>query len=138
MASPQRVQRVREAIKKEIGDILQQLRDPRIGFVTVTDAEVSRDLEHVKVYVSIYGTQEEKEKTMEGLRRATGYVRTEIGRRIRLHHTPEIVFVSDDSIEHGFRIDSILRELRQDDEEPANDDEAMNSDGDDQDGLDEE
>lgn len=130
MASPQRVERVREAIKKEMGDIIQHLRDPRIGFVTVTDTEVSRDLEHVKVFVSVYGTQEEKERTMEGLRRATGHVRTEIGRRIRLHHTPEIVFVFDESIEYGFRINSILQELKESEAVKAGGDDEDESQGD--------
>ncbi|NLK08923.1 MAG: 30S ribosome-binding factor RbfA, partial [Firmicutes bacterium] len=109
-----RVEKVREAVKKESSDIIRQMKDPRIGFVTVTDVEVSRDLRHVKIFVSVLGSEEEKNASLEGLERATGYIRTEIGRRIRLRHTPEIVFRWDGSMEHGARISQILEGLKED------------------------
>ncbi|NMB45588.1 MAG: 30S ribosome-binding factor RbfA [Firmicutes bacterium] len=115
MATQQRVQRVREAIKQETSDIIQQMKDPRIGFVTVTDAEVSRDLRHVKIFVSVLGDEESKKASLEGLERATGYIRTEIGQRIRLRHTPEIIFRWDESLERGARISRILRDLKEED-----------------------
>lgn len=111
MSSPQRVKRIREEIKKVTAEIIREMKDPRIGFVTVTDAEVSKDLRHVRLYVSIYGDEEAKQKTLEGLHAATGFVRTELGRTIRLRHTPEISFHFDASIEHGARINQLLAEL---------------------------
>src|SRR5690606_15860806 len=106
-----RVERVREELKKEASDIIRKLKDPRIGFVTVTDVEVSGDLRHVKIFVSVYGDETEKSATMEALERASGFVRTEVGRRIRLRHTPEIRFVFDASMERGARIFQLLREV---------------------------
>jgi len=108
----QRVERVREAMKQEVSDIIRkQMKDPRIGFVSVTDVEVSGDLRYVKVYVSVLGDEQAKESSMEALRSATGFIRTEIGRRIRLHHTPEISFHIDESIERGVRIFKLLKEV---------------------------
>lgn len=115
MATQQRVQRVREAIKQEASDIIQQMKDPRIGFVTVTDAEVSRDLRHVKIFVSVLGDEESRRASLEGLERATGYIRSELGQRIRLRHTPEILFRWDESLERGARISKILQDLKEDD-----------------------
>lgn len=108
-----RAERVAEQMKKEIAQILQdELKDPRIGFVTVTAVELSNDLQHAKVYVSIYGTEQEKKQTLEALARATGFVRREIGRRIKLRLTPEIVFKFDESIEHGDRIARLLSQIK--------------------------
>jgi ribosome-binding factor A len=115
MATQQRVQRVREAIKQEASDIIQQMKDPRIGFVTVTDAEVSRDLRHVKIFISVLGDEESKKASLEGLERATGYIRSELGQRIRLRHTPEILFRWDESLERGARISRILKDLKEED-----------------------
>lgn len=111
MATQQRVQRVREAVKQEAGDIIRTMKDPRIGFVTVTDAEVSRDLRHVKIFVSVLGNEEAKKASLEALEGAIGYVRTELGQRVRLRHTPEIVFRLDESMERGARIFQLLRTL---------------------------
>lgn len=113
MATQQRVERIREAIKQEASDIIRNMKDPRIGFVTVTDVEVSRDLRHVKIFVSVLGDEEAKQTSLEGLERATGYIRTEIGQRVRLRHTPEITFGWDGSLEHGARISKILEEIKQ-------------------------
>ncbi|MGI9952028.1 30S ribosome-binding factor RbfA [Moorellaceae bacterium AZ2] len=108
-----RAERVAEQMKKEIAQILQdEIKDPRIGFVTVTAVELSNDLQHAKVYVSIYGDDQEKKQTLEALARATGFVRREIGRRIKLRLTPEIVFKFDESIEHGDRIARLLSRIK--------------------------
>ncbi|KXS41592.1 MULTISPECIES: 30S ribosome-binding factor RbfA [unclassified Candidatus Frackibacter] len=115
-----RPRRVAELIKKEISQMLlhDEIKDPRIGFVTITDVEVSGDLRHAKVFVSVYDKDPKvKEDTMEGLENAVGYVRRELGQRIRLRHTPEILFRYDDSIKRGTRIFKILEDLDQENEE---------------------
>ncbi|MBO8162501.1 MAG: 30S ribosome-binding factor RbfA [Brevibacillus sp.] len=107
-----RLNRVGEEIKKELSILLQrEMKDPRIGFVTVTDVEVTSDLQLAKVYVSIFGSEEQRETSLAGLQKAKGYLRTEIGRRVKLRHTPELVFKLDQSIDYGNKIDSILRQL---------------------------
>lgn|SRR5690625_1035617 len=107
-----RANRVAEQMKKEIGEIInQKIKDPRVGFVTVTDVDVTNDLQHAKVYVSILGDDEEKKESLVGLTKAAGFVRTELGKRIRLRKTPEVTFAFDEAFEYGSRIDSILRQL---------------------------
>jgi len=113
----QRVQRMAEFLKKEISDILlKEVKDPRIGFVSLTDIEVSGDLKYAKVYVSVYGEEKEKEKTMKGLKKATGYIRKLLGERITVYHTPEILFKYDNSIEHGVHISEIIKKVNQEHE----------------------
>ncbi|SMB95564.1 ribosome-binding factor A [Thermanaeromonas toyohensis ToBE] len=108
-----RVERVAEQMKKEIAELLQdEIKDPRIGFVTVTDVELSSDMQHAKVYVSVYGDEEQKKQTLEALARATGFIRREIGRRIKLRLVPEIVFKYDESIERGDRIARLLSRIK--------------------------
>jgi len=104
-----RRQRLQEEFKRETSDILQKMKDPRIGFVSVTDAEISQDLRHVKIFVSVFGSEEDKERTLAALEHARGFIRSELGMRIRLRHTPEITFRLDDSIERGQRINQLLR-----------------------------
>jgi ribosome-binding factor A len=112
MASPLRREKLRELFKVEASDVLQrQLRDPRIGFVSVTDVELSADLRHAKIFVSVLGSAEEKQQTMAALEHATGFVRSELGRRIKLRHTPEILFRLDESIERGTRVVALLRQV---------------------------
>src|SRR5690606_39611553 len=106
-----RAERMREDLKRETSDILRKMKDPRIGFVSVTDVELSRDLRHAKIFVSIFGDEQEKQKTLAVLAHAQGYIRTELGQRIRLRYTPEITFKLDDSIERGDRINRLLRSL---------------------------
>ncbi|NLN29173.1 MAG: 30S ribosome-binding factor RbfA [Firmicutes bacterium] len=111
MSTRQRVQRIREEIKRAAAEIIRNMKDPRIGFVSVTDVEVSNDLSHVKIFVSVLGDDEAKARTLEGLQAATGFVRTEIGRAVRMRHTPEIVFRLDSSLERGARINQLLAEI---------------------------
>lgn len=117
-----RSERIREDFKREISDILRKMKDPRIGFVSVTDVELSRDLRHAKVFVSIFGDAAEKENTLAALLHAQGFIRSELGRRIRLRHTPEIAFRLDDSIERGDRINRLLRSVVPEDQEEKSDD----------------
>ncbi len=108
-----RVRRLEELLKEEISQILlREVKDPRIGFVSLTDVEVSGDLRHAKVFVSVYGSDKEKTETMEGLEQATGFVRKLVGNRITTYHTPEILFKYDDSIEHGVHISKLINEVR--------------------------
>lgn len=107
-----RIQRLAERIKEELSDILQrELKDPRLGFVSITDVELTRDLQVAKVYVSVLGSEEERETSLETLQRAKGFLRTEIGRRIQMRHVPDLLFKFDTSIEHGARVHELLLEL---------------------------
>jgi len=101
-------------MKKELGDIIgRKIKDPRIGFVTVTDVQVTGDLQQAKVFISVLGDAEQKENTLKGLAKAKGFIRSEIGQRIRLRKTPEITFEFDESMDYGNRIDSLLYQLHE-------------------------
>jgi ribosome-binding factor A len=111
MTSP-RIARLRELFKEETSLILQRdMRDPRIGFVSVTDVELSGDLRHAKIFVSILGDAEAKARTMGALASAQGFIRTELARRIRLRHIPRVAFMMDESIERGARVNELLRNV---------------------------
>lgn len=116
MATSRRVERVAELIKREVSQLLLSgIKDDRVGagMVSVTDVDVSGDLQHAKIFVSVYGTDEARQAAMAGLKSATGYVRSEIGQRVRLRRTPEIVFLEDRSIERGTKVLSLLNRLNQ-------------------------
>ncbi|GKU82516.1 30S ribosome-binding factor RbfA [Niallia sp. NCCP-28] len=107
-----RPNRVGEQMKKELGEIIsRKIKDPRIGFVTVTDVNVTGDLQQATVYISVLGDQEQRENTLKGLAKAKGFIRSEIGQRIRLRKTPEITFEFDESIDYGNRIDTLLHQI---------------------------
>lgn len=109
-----RPKRVGYLIREEISEIImKRLKDPRVGFVTITQVEVTRDLRRAKVYVSVMGSEEEKISSLDGLRSAKSFIKRELGKRIRLKFMPELDFVYDGSMEHAFRIESILKELRE-------------------------
>jgi ribosome-binding factor A len=110
-----RVNRIAEQMKKELGEIIsKKIKDPRIGFVTVTDVSVTGDLQQAKVYISVLGDEDKKQDTLVGLAKAKGFIRSEIGRRIRLRKTPEISFEIDEALEYGNRIESLLRDINED------------------------
>lgn len=112
-----RANRVAEQMKKELGDIItRKIKDPRVGFVTVTAVEVTGDLQQATVYISTLGGDKEREETFRALEKATGFIRTEIGQRIRLRRTPEITFEFDTSVEYGNKIESLLRSLKENNE----------------------
>jgi ribosome-binding factor A len=114
MATDRRVSRVAELIKREVSQmLLNGIKDDRVGtgMVSVTDVDVSGDLQHAKIYVSIYGTDEAKAETMAGLKSATGFVRSELGARVRLRRTPEVIFLEDRSIERGNKVLALLEQL---------------------------
>ncbi|TMI79212.1 MAG: 30S ribosome-binding factor RbfA [Bacillati bacterium ANGP1] len=107
-----RLARLRELFKIEVSAILQrEMKDPRIGFVSVTDVELSMDLRHAKVFVSILGDAAAKAETMATLGNAQGFVRRELARRIRLRFIPAIHFKLDESIERGVRVQRLLRRV---------------------------
>ena len=116
--SKHRPNRLAETLKEEISQLIRvELKDPRIGFVTITNVDVAGDLAHAKVYVSVLGTNDEGKTSLEVLNGAAGFVRSEIAKRIRLRHVPAIVFVYDPSIEHGAHILKLLRDVGVSDDE---------------------
>lgn len=113
-----RAGRVGEQIKKEISSVIQtELKDPRIGFITVTGVDVTSDLSLARVYLSILGSEEQKEETLKAIGRASGFLRSELGRRVRLRHTPEIEFRFDSSIEYGSHIEALLAQINRESRE---------------------
>lgn len=108
-----RADRIRKTLIKEISDIIQrEVKDPRIsGIVSVTDIDLSGDYRYAKVFISIYGSEEQKEQTMDALIDSTPFIRREIGKRIRLRLTPEIEFKIDDSLERGSRITDLIDKI---------------------------
>jgi ribosome-binding factor A len=107
-----RSEKVADLIQKEISQMLvKSVKDPRIGFITITRVTVSEDCRSAKVYYSVAGTQAEKESSMKGLDSAKGYVRKELGRRIRLRYTPDITFQFDPSIEYAIHMEELIHSI---------------------------
>lgn len=108
-----RPERVAAQVQQQLADVLAtQLKDPRVGFVTVTGVEVSPDCGHATVRVSVLGDEAEKQRAMEGLASAKGFLRTHLARGLPLRTAPELHFVLDRGLEHAQRIDEILARLR--------------------------
>lgn len=108
----QRIDRVRELIKEEVSRIVQgELRDPRIGMVTITDAEVSADLRHARMYFTVLGDDRARQECQEGLASASKFIRGEIARRVQLKYIPEIVFEFDSSLDHAMRVEELLNQI---------------------------
>jgi ribosome-binding factor A len=104
--------RVAEELKKELSTILQQeFKDPGIGFLTITGVDITGDLSEAKVFLSVLGSEEQKEATLRALARGKGFLRTEIGKRMRLRIVPELMFKLDTSIDYGSHIQSLLTKL---------------------------
>lgn len=117
MADNRRVSRVSAQIRREVSQLLlNEIKDDRVGagMVSITDVQVSNDLQHAKIFVSVYGTPEAKAETMEGLAASTAFVRQKLGQRIRLRRVPEVVFKEDDSLERGDRMINLLDRLSRD------------------------
>ena len=119
-----RSERVADLIRKEISEMLAKtIKDPRIGFVTITRVMVTEDCRSAKVYYSVVGTFAEKDRSMEGLNSAKGYIRRELGHRMKLKYTPEIVFQFDPSIEYAVHIGELIHQLREEREKKEGNDE---------------
>ncbi len=109
-----RASRVGEQIHKEISALLVKgIKDPRIGFVTITAVEVTRDLSIAKIFFTVVGDETVRRESEKGLRSSIPFIRREIGRRIRMRHVPEIRFEYDKSIEYGNRIESLIQEIHE-------------------------
>jgi ribosome-binding factor A len=105
------MRRVNGALREVLsGRLAAGLKDPRIGFVTVTAVETSSDLRHARVYVSVLGTEEEREDSFEGLASSSGYLQATIASELRLKRTPTLEFVNDEALERGMRISRLLDE----------------------------
>jgi len=106
-----RPERLAEEIREEVARmIVSELKDPRLGFVTVVRVELAHDLRYVRVHVGVLGSEAEREKSLTALRSAAGFVRRELGRRLRIHHTPEVDFRYDKGLEATDRVARLLQE----------------------------
>ena len=115
MSSQLRIEKLQELIKQEMSKmLLREIKDPRIGFVTVTDVEMTGDLREAKIFVSIMGNDEQVKESMKGLQSALGFIRREIGRRIKIRFTPEISFALDTSLDYSEHIQKILLDIEKD------------------------
>lgn len=121
MPNPHRQEKLGELIAVEVSDLLRtRVKDPRVGFASITHVEVSGDLRHAKIFVSVMGSDEEKKSSIQALHRATGFLRHELAGRLTLRFMPEIIFKLDSSIEQGTRILGLIREMEMQ-ETPAGD-----------------
>jgi ribosome-binding factor A len=113
MAHKWRQDQLGELIAEELSDLIRtRMKDPRIGFASVTKAEVSADLRHAKVFISVMGAPEDQHATLRALDHANGFLRHELAQRLTIRYTPEIVFRLDESIERGARVLELMREVR--------------------------
>jgi ribosome-binding factor A len=122
MKESKRILRVGAQVQRELAGLIRdQVKDPRVGFVTISDVELARDFSLAKVYVTVLGTQAGREETLRGLNQAAGFLRRRLGTRIRLRTLPELRFLYDESVERGARvsalIDRVVGEEGQDDSE---------------------
>ncbi|HEX3641504.1 MAG TPA: 30S ribosome-binding factor RbfA [Ktedonobacteraceae bacterium] len=116
MPNIHRQEKLGELIAAELSELLRtRVKDPRVGFASITHVEVSGDLRHAKVFVSVMGSPEERDATMQGLKNATGFLRHELATRLVLRYMPEIVFKLDKSIEEGSRILDLIQKVEQED-----------------------
>jgi len=114
MANPHRQEKLGELISAELSELIRtRVKDPRVGFTSITRVEVSGDLRHAKVFVSVMGTPQEQEGTIKGLKHAAGFLRHELATRLVLRYMPEVVFKLDSSIEEGTRILALIHQIEQ-------------------------
>lgn len=112
-----RQERINEMLKVEISDIIRrELKDPRLGFITVTDAEITKDLRYAKVFISVMGTEAEQQNTLKILQRASGFIRGVFGHRVSMKVIPEIQFRIDTGVQHGMRIFDLLQQIKSDEQ----------------------
>lgn len=111
-----RKERMQDFIREEISDIIQkEIKDPGLGFITIIDVRMTDDLKYAKIYYSVFGTDEEVEKTVDALGRARGYIKHILGKRISLRYMPDISFLLDRSEEKARRIDQLIEKVKTDD-----------------------
>jgi ribosome-binding factor A len=118
MQHARRPQRIALQIQHEVSLMISRdMKDRRVGFVTVTGVQMSPDLRHAKIFVSLMGSESEKKESLEALNRANGWVRHELGQRIRMKFLPDVIFLTDTSQEYGERIDRLIDEIREHEDE---------------------
>jgi ribosome-binding factor A len=113
---PERMRRVNEAVRETLAEAVGELKDPRIGFVTVTGVQTSPDLRHAVVYVSVLGSERKRERTLAALDAAHGVLQARLAQELRMKRTPQLTFQYDQSVEHGVRMSKLIDELVQDPE----------------------
>ena len=107
-----RKDRVGDLLKREIAQIVQsQLKDPGLGFVTITGAKLSADLKQARIFYSVLGDEDSKQRTASALKRASGFIQKEVGRNLKLKYTPEILFEFDGSVEYGAHIEELIEKI---------------------------
>ncbi len=118
-----RINRISEEVKKVVSELIQnEIKDPRIsGMPSVNKVSVTKDLRFAKIFISVLGSEEDKESTIEGLQSAKGFVRKEIGNRINLRHVPEPIFMLDESIEQALYMSKLIEEVNRDSREDSDD-----------------
>lgn len=122
MASESRAIRVAEVVRAEIATMLTKgLKDPRIGFVSIMAVRMSPDLNYANVYTSFYGTEKEKKDSLIGLRNSAGWIRRELGKRLRLRVTPEVRFFEDTSLDEVFHLEEVFKEIKKEQQEDHHD-----------------
>jgi ribosome-binding factor A len=119
----ERRRRVDEAIQQVLSDAIPTLKDPRIGFVTVTGAKATKDFAYATVYVSVFGSEQERERTLEGLAAAHGVLQAQVARELRLRRTPVLTFEYDPTVERGVRLGQLIDELAPESPEETSGDE---------------
>ena len=117
MSSTRRVERINELLRDELSQLIgRELKDPRLaGLISITEVETTSDLRHAKVFVSVFGSDEERQSSLAALRSAAGFLRHEVAQRIEIRHMPELDFRLDASIERGDRILRLLRQVAEED-----------------------
>ena len=111
MTRPERMRRIDEAMKQVLSEAIPTLKDPRIGFVTVTAVETTRDLDHAKVWLSVFGNARQRSKTLEALSGASGVLQARVNRELKLRRTPLLEFVYDRAVEHGVHMTQLIDDL---------------------------
>ena len=119
-----RKRRVDEAIRQVLSDAIPGLKDPRIGFVTVTGVKATKDFAYATVYVSVFGSEKEQEQTLEGLAAAHGVLQAQVAREVRLRRTPVLTFEYDPAVERGVRLGKLIDELAPEDAEEQRDEDG--------------
>ena len=107
----ERLRRVDEAMREVLSDaVTKGIKDPRVGFVTVTAVETASDLRHAKVYISVFGDDGVRQRSLDGLRSAHGFLQRRVADELRIKHTPTLEFLYDDSLDRGLRIEALLQQ----------------------------
>ena len=112
------MRRVNEALREVLSEAVAELKDPRIGFVTITGVEASRDLRHATVYLSVLGTERKRERTLAGLASSHGVLQRRVNHKLHLKRTPQLTFEYDPTVERGVRLSKLIDELTREEPDP--------------------